>query len=160
MLYVLVKQVSQEDFSNLFPKFGTSPPSFAAFAGLVSPFMLFCLTQIWFSCGTTSSLNYRPACVCLWVSLKFATVFKMSNSASLTYLDTCSTAVQSCTAHPVVACTHVTQASACTAAWHCCRLAIHVLYTDTGWAVVSSQKLGLPNCHKLDRLPKHTSTTD
>ncbi|DBB01935.1 hypothetical protein WJX77_010097 [Trebouxia sp. C0004] len=34
MLYVLVKQVSQEDFSNLFPKFGRSPPSFAAFAGL------------------------------------------------------------------------------------------------------------------------------
>ena len=40
MLYVLVKQVSQEDFSNLFPKFGRSPPSFAAFAGLVSPGML------------------------------------------------------------------------------------------------------------------------
>ena len=36
MLFVLVKQVSQEDFSNLFPKFGRSPPSFAAFAGLVS----------------------------------------------------------------------------------------------------------------------------
>jgi hypothetical protein len=36
MLYVLVKQVSQEDFSNLFPKFGRSPPSFAAFAGLVA----------------------------------------------------------------------------------------------------------------------------
>ena len=40
MLYVLVKQVSQEDFSNLFPKFGRSPPSFAAFAGLVSIGML------------------------------------------------------------------------------------------------------------------------
>ena len=36
MLYMLVKQVSQEDFSNLFPKFGRSSPSFAAFAGLVS----------------------------------------------------------------------------------------------------------------------------
>jgi len=42
MLYVLVKQVSQEDFSNLFPKFGRSPPSFAAFAGLVSIGMLPC----------------------------------------------------------------------------------------------------------------------
>lgn len=48
MLYVLVKQVGQEDFSNLFPKFGTSPPSFAAFAGLVSPFMLFCPTRFLF----------------------------------------------------------------------------------------------------------------
>ena len=36
MLYVLVKQVSQEDLSNLVPKFGRSSPSFAAFAKLVS----------------------------------------------------------------------------------------------------------------------------
>jgi len=36
MLYVLVKQVSQEDFSNV----GRSSPSFAAFASLVSPVML------------------------------------------------------------------------------------------------------------------------
>ena len=36
MLYVLVKQVSQEDISTLFPKFGRSSPSFAAFAELVS----------------------------------------------------------------------------------------------------------------------------
>ena len=36
MLYVLVKQVSQEDLSNLVPKYGRSSPSFAAFAKLVS----------------------------------------------------------------------------------------------------------------------------
>lgn len=36
MLYVLVKQVSQEDFSNLFSKYGRSSPSFAVFASLVS----------------------------------------------------------------------------------------------------------------------------
>ena len=36
MMFVLVKQISQEDFSNLFPKFGRPPPSFAAFAELVS----------------------------------------------------------------------------------------------------------------------------
>lgn len=34
MMFVLVKQVSQEDFSNLFPKFGRSSPSFAVFADL------------------------------------------------------------------------------------------------------------------------------
>lgn len=36
MLYVLVKQVSQEDYSNLFPKYGRSPPSFAQFSEMVS----------------------------------------------------------------------------------------------------------------------------
>lgn len=36
MLYVLVKQVSQEDLSNLVPKYGRSSPSFSAFAKLVS----------------------------------------------------------------------------------------------------------------------------
>lgn len=36
MLYVLVKQVSQEDLSNLVPKYGRSSPSFAALAKLVS----------------------------------------------------------------------------------------------------------------------------
>lgn len=36
MLYVLVKQVSQEDLSSLVPKYGRSSPSFAAFADLVS----------------------------------------------------------------------------------------------------------------------------
>lgn len=36
MVHVLVKQVSQEDFSSLFPKFGRAPPSFAAFADMVS----------------------------------------------------------------------------------------------------------------------------
>lgn len=35
MLYVLVKQVSQEDLSSLVPKYGRSSPSFAAFADLV-----------------------------------------------------------------------------------------------------------------------------
>ena len=43
MLYVLVKQVSQEDFSNLFPKFGRSSPSFAAFANLVSFAFVACM---------------------------------------------------------------------------------------------------------------------
>ena len=35
ILYILVRQVSQEDLSNVVPKFGRSPPSFASFAGLV-----------------------------------------------------------------------------------------------------------------------------
>lgn len=45
MLYVLVKQVSQEDFANLFSKYGRSSPSLAAFADLVSPVMLHCCTR-------------------------------------------------------------------------------------------------------------------
>ena len=36
LLYILVRQVSQEDLSNIVPKFGRSPTSFASFAGLVS----------------------------------------------------------------------------------------------------------------------------
>lgn len=36
MLYLLVKQVSQEEMSSLLPRLGRNPPSFAAFANLVS----------------------------------------------------------------------------------------------------------------------------
>ena len=36
MVYLLVKQVSQEEMSSLLPRLGRNPPSFAAFANLVS----------------------------------------------------------------------------------------------------------------------------
>lgn len=35
IMYILVRQVSQEDLSNVVPKYGRSPPSFASFADLV-----------------------------------------------------------------------------------------------------------------------------
>ena len=64
MLYVLVKQVSQEDLSNLTPRSGCrTPPSFAAFANLVSKVplvqhldILLCIMQVWLHLACPSEM--------------------------------------------------------------------------------------------------------
>lgn len=59
MLYVLVKQVSQEDLSGLVPKYGRSSPSFAAFADLVSTRWSPVLTYFYASCSSGCTLAWQ-----------------------------------------------------------------------------------------------------